>query len=90
MEKSTGNKVKLGIFVSAGFALLIACVYLIGERQQLFSNTFHISGVFKNISGLQIGNNVRSNYCIWKFNFLSLSNFNCYLFNYLKKNYIVI
>ena len=59
MEKSTGNKVKLGIFVSAGFALLIACVYLIGERQQLFSNTFHISGVFKNISGLQIGNNVR-------------------------------
>ena len=59
MEKSTSNKVKLGIFVSAGFALLIACIYLIGERQQLFSNTFHISGVFKNISGLQIGNNVR-------------------------------
>ena len=59
MEKSTSNKVKLGIFVSAGFSLLIACIYLIGERQQLFSNTFHISGVFKNISGLQIGNNVR-------------------------------
>ena len=59
MEKSTGNKVKLGIFVSAGFALLIACIYLIGERKQLFSNTFHVSGIFKNISGLQIGNNVR-------------------------------
>ncbi len=59
MEKSTGNKIRLGIFVSAGFALLIICIYLIGERQQLFSNTFHVSGVFKNISGLQIGNNVR-------------------------------
>jgi phospholipid/cholesterol/gamma-HCH transport system substrate-binding protein len=59
MEKSTGNNVKLGIVVSAGFALLIVCIYLIGERQQLFSNTFHVSGIFKNISGLQIGNNVR-------------------------------
>lgn len=59
MKKATGNKIRLGIFVSAGFALLIVCIYLIGERQQLFSNTFHVSGIFKNISGLQIGNNVR-------------------------------
>lgn len=59
MKKASGNKIRLGIFVSIGFALLIACIYLIGERQQLFSNTFQVSGIFKNISGLQIGNNVR-------------------------------
>ncbi|MBI3520858.1 MAG: MCE family protein [Bacteroidetes bacterium] len=59
MKKETGNKIKLGIFVSAGFALLIIGIYFIGERQQLFSRTFHVSGIFKNISGLQIGNNVR-------------------------------
>lgn len=59
MKKASGNKIRLGIFVSIGFALLIGCIYLIGERQQLFSNTFQVSGIFKNISGLQIGNNVR-------------------------------
>lgn len=59
MEKSTGNKIKLGIFVSAGVILFIAGIYFIGQRQQLFSNTFRISGIFTNISGLQVGNNVR-------------------------------
>jgi phospholipid/cholesterol/gamma-HCH transport system substrate-binding protein len=59
MQKGTGNKIRLGIFVTAGFALFIAGIYFIGQRQQLFSNTFHISGIFKDISGLQAGNNVR-------------------------------
>jgi phospholipid/cholesterol/gamma-HCH transport system substrate-binding protein len=59
MKKEAGNKIRLGIFVSAGFALLIVGIYFIGAKQQLFNNTFHVSGVFKNISGLQIGNNVR-------------------------------
>jgi phospholipid/cholesterol/gamma-HCH transport system substrate-binding protein len=59
MKKETKNKMKLGIFVSSGLLLLIIGIYFIGKRQQLFSNTFHISGVFKDISGLQVGNNVR-------------------------------
>lgn len=59
MKKETGNKVRLGIFVSLGFVLLIAGIYFIGERQQLFSDTFRVSCIFKDISGLQIGNNVR-------------------------------
>ncbi|MBP7809222.1 MAG: MCE family protein [Bacteroidia bacterium] len=59
MKNETGGKLKLGIFVSLALALFIAGIYLIGERQQLFSSTFHVSGVFKDISGLQIGNNVR-------------------------------
>lgn len=59
MKKTTGNKVKLGIFVSASAVLLIAGIYFIGQRQQLFNNTFTISGIFKDINGLEVGNNVR-------------------------------
>jgi phospholipid/cholesterol/gamma-HCH transport system substrate-binding protein len=59
MKKETKNKMRLGIFVSSGILLLIIGIYFIGKRQQLFSSTFHVSGVFKDISGLQIGNNVR-------------------------------
>ncbi|MBK7668230.1 MAG: MCE family protein [Sphingobacteriaceae bacterium] len=59
MKNESGSKLKLGIFVSLALTLFIAGIYLIGERQQLFSNTFHVSGIFKDISGLQIGNNVR-------------------------------
>jgi phospholipid/cholesterol/gamma-HCH transport system substrate-binding protein len=59
MKKETTNKMRLGIFVSSGILILIIGIYFIGKRQQLFSDTFHISGVFKDISGLQIGNNVR-------------------------------
>jgi phospholipid/cholesterol/gamma-HCH transport system substrate-binding protein len=59
MKKTTGNKVKLGIFVSVSTILLIAGIYFIGQRQQLFNNTFTISGIFKDINGLEVGNNVR-------------------------------
>ena len=59
MQKKGGNKIRLGIFVATGIALLIAAIYLIGERQEMFSSTFRVSGIFKDISGLLIGNNVR-------------------------------
>jgi len=59
MQKANGNKIRLGIFVSAGVALFMAGIYLIGQRQQLFSSTFHVSGIFNDISGLEVGNNVR-------------------------------
>ncbi len=59
MKKNTSYKVRLGIFISLGMAVFIAGIYFIGERQQMFRNTFRISGVFKDVSGLQPGNNVR-------------------------------
>lgn len=59
MQQTTGNKIKLGIFVSISITLFIVGIYLIGQKQQLFSNTFSVHGIFKDISGLQIGNNVR-------------------------------
>jgi phospholipid/cholesterol/gamma-HCH transport system substrate-binding protein len=59
MKKPTGNKMKLGIFVSIVTVLLIVGIYFIGKKQQMFGSTFHVSGIFKDISGLEIGNNVR-------------------------------
>jgi phospholipid/cholesterol/gamma-HCH transport system substrate-binding protein len=59
MKKNASNKVKLGIFISLGMLLLILGIYFIGERQQFFRSTFRLNGIFKNVSGLQIGNNVR-------------------------------
>jgi phospholipid/cholesterol/gamma-HCH transport system substrate-binding protein len=59
MKKDSGKKAGVGIFVSLGLVLLIAGIYFIGKKQQLFNHTFRISGIFKDISGLQVGNNVR-------------------------------
>lgn len=59
MQRSLGNKIKLGVFVFISITLFIVGIYLIGQRQQLFSDTFRVTGIFKDISGLQIGNNVR-------------------------------
>lgn len=59
MKKNTKNKIKLGIFISLGIVIFILGIYFVGERQQLFRGTFRISGVFKDVAGLQVGSNVR-------------------------------
>ncbi|RKN80228.1 MlaD family protein [Ulvibacterium marinum] len=59
MEKTTSEKIRLGIFVIIGTILLVVAVYLIGNQQNLFGNTYTINAVFKNVNGLQKGNNVR-------------------------------
>jgi phospholipid/cholesterol/gamma-HCH transport system substrate-binding protein len=59
MEKKKGNMVRLGVFVTLGILFFIIGIYIIGQKQRLFSDTFTISGIFKNVNGLQVGNNVR-------------------------------
>ncbi|MCE2613024.1 MlaD family protein [Flavobacteriaceae bacterium D16] len=59
MEKSTVQKFRLGVFVILGTALLVLASYLIGNRQNMFGQNFTIETVFKNVNGLQKGNNVR-------------------------------
>jgi len=59
MKISAANKIKLGIFISIGIAVLIIAIYFIGEKQQMFRSTFRLSGVFRDVAGLQAGNNVR-------------------------------
>ncbi|MBT8306860.1 MAG: MCE family protein [Maribacter sp.] len=59
MAKTTLENLKLGIFVVVGTILLVIAAYLIGNRQNMFGQTFTISAVFNNANGLQNGNNVR-------------------------------
>ncbi len=59
MKTTPGNNLRLGLFVTAGIILFILGIYFVGQRQQLFASTFNVSAVFKDINGLQVGNNVR-------------------------------
>ena len=59
MEKETVHRIKLGFFVVAGAALLIVGLYFIGSNRNMFRKTFPLYVSFRNVSGLQAGNNVR-------------------------------
>jgi phospholipid/cholesterol/gamma-HCH transport system substrate-binding protein len=59
MEKTTNQKIQLGLFVIVGLALFITAIYFIGNKQSMFGKTTQINAVFNNVNGLQIGNNVR-------------------------------
>jgi phospholipid/cholesterol/gamma-HCH transport system substrate-binding protein len=59
MKKSSTQKIKLGMFVIISTIILVSALYFIGNRQNLFGETFRISAKFNNVSGLQLGNNVR-------------------------------
>ncbi len=59
MKKTASQKLKLGVFVVVGTLLLIAALYSIGNRQNLFGSNIIIFTQFKNVNGLELGNNVR-------------------------------
>lgn len=59
MEKTTSQKIRLGLFVIIGLIIFILAVYFIGDKQQMFGKTYHLKAIFNNVNGLQIGNNVR-------------------------------
>ncbi|MCG9792611.1 MlaD family protein [Flavobacterium algicola] len=52
-------KVKLGIFVSIGILILLVIIFFIGNNQNLFTSKFTINSNFRNVSGLQVGGQVR-------------------------------
>jgi phospholipid/cholesterol/gamma-HCH transport system substrate-binding protein len=59
MKKNSGKKIRLGIFVVFSTVLLIAALYFIGNRQNLFGSNISLYANFTNVNGLQNGNNVR-------------------------------
>jgi phospholipid/cholesterol/gamma-HCH transport system substrate-binding protein len=59
MKKEIGNRIRLGIFVTIGLILFITGIYYVGEQKQLFNKTFSLNAIFRDVSGLQVGNNVR-------------------------------
>lgn len=53
------RNIRLGLFVVITLMLLIAAMYFIGIKKNLFGSNFHISARFYNVNGLMAGNNVR-------------------------------
>lgn len=50
---------KLGIFIFLGSTLLVILIFLLGNKDQLFTSTFTIKAYFKNTEGLRNGASVR-------------------------------
>jgi len=59
MRKESGFTWKLGIFVILGLVLFVSTIYFVGKQKNIFGNTFHLKALFKTVSGLKVGNNVR-------------------------------
>ncbi|RYY37709.1 MAG: MCE family protein [Sphingobacteriaceae bacterium] len=59
MKTTSSQKIKIGLFTVAGITVLILAIFFIGNQKSLFNSTFGVYGEFKNVSGLQVGNNVR-------------------------------
>lgn len=56
---SSQFKVRLGLFVLGGFLIFALTIFLIGRQKNLFNPTFRLSTTFRNVSGMQVGNNIR-------------------------------
>ncbi len=50
---------RLGVFVTLGILFFIVAIYYIGAKNNLLGKTITIKGIFSDVSGLRIGNNVR-------------------------------
>jgi phospholipid/cholesterol/gamma-HCH transport system substrate-binding protein len=56
--KEITQQIKLGAFVLGGVALFLISVFFIGSENNIFSKTFNVSAIFKNVEGLKEGDNV--------------------------------
>jgi len=52
------RSVIVGIFVALGIVILVAGIFILGGKQRRFVETFRVSAVFDNVSGLKSGNNI--------------------------------
>lgn len=52
-------KIRLGLFIAGGILLFFGAIFIIGKQKNLFDPVFALTTTFTNVSGLQVGNNVR-------------------------------
>jgi len=52
-------KVRLGLFVAGGLVLFVLAIFIIGKQKNLFNPVYRLTCTFYNVSGLQVGNNIR-------------------------------
>jgi len=50
---------RLGIFIVATLAILVAGIFIIGGKQYLFSSTYQLKSQFADVVGLDDGGDVR-------------------------------
>ncbi|HEX7494570.1 MAG TPA: MlaD family protein, partial [Bacteroidales bacterium] len=56
---TTKFKVRLGLFIAGGLMIFIVAVFIIGRQKNLFVPVYRLTTTFYNVSGLQVGNNIR-------------------------------
>ena len=56
---TTKFKMRLGLFIAGGLMIFIVAVFIIGRQKNLFVPVYNLSASFKNVSGLEVGNNIR-------------------------------
>lgn len=59
MKTTAGQKIKIGIFTVAGILLFVVGIFFIGSKRNMFGDTYMIYGTFRNVGGLNVGNNIR-------------------------------
>jgi phospholipid/cholesterol/gamma-HCH transport system substrate-binding protein len=52
-------KVRLGLFIAGGLMLFVITIFLIGKQKNLFNPVFKLTTTFYNVSGLEVGSNIR-------------------------------
>ncbi len=59
MERNEiAQQLRLGAFVLGGLVLFLTAVFFIGSENNIFSRTFEVHAVFRNVEGLKPGDNV--------------------------------
>jgi phospholipid/cholesterol/gamma-HCH transport system substrate-binding protein len=53
------SAVRLGAFVVLGLALLVIAIFMLGQKNSLFSSTFNVKAYFNDVQGIQSGATVR-------------------------------
>jgi len=52
-------KIRLGMFITGGFFLFVIVIFIIGKQKNLFNPVFKLTTTFYNVSGLEVGSNIR-------------------------------
>ncbi len=57
--ESIAFKFRLGLFVLIGVLLFVIAIFAIGRQKNIFNPVYKLNTSFYNVSGLQVGNNIR-------------------------------